>query len=321
LALAAVASAVGAALLPLARTPLALAAVILGWSLAERAVVPLVDTVTVAWTQANPPASYARIRLFGSLGFIASAQGLGLLLAARGDRPGDILVPLVIAGCAAAYALAAHRLPAPPPLRAPRPRGADVAALVRDRRLLALLAACAVHWLACAPFHLLFGVFIRDHGLPASVTGLAMTVGVGAEVAALLVFPRLESRWSTPALLAMTFAASCVRWGLLAGASSAFAIVALQLLHGFTFGVFWATSVRALTALVPAPLRGTGQALYTASVFGVGNSAGFMRAGLGYDCLGGVAPVFAASAVVEGILLLATSGVVLERALRSRSKR
>ena len=306
LALAALLSAAAAAFLPLARTPLTLAAVVLAWSLAERAVVPLADAVTVEWAEANPPASYARIRLFGSLGFIAAAQVVGLLLAARGDRPGDLLVPLVIAGCVAAYAAAARSLPAPPPLRAPRPRRADVAALVRDRRLLALLAACAVHWVACAPFHLLFGVFVRDHGLPSSITGLAMAVGVGAEVAALLAFPRFEPRLSSPAMLATAFGASALRWGLLAGASSAGAIVALQLLHGLTFGIFWATSMRALAGLVPAPLRATGQALYTAVVFGGGNAAGYLLSGLGYDRLGGVGPLFTVASAVEAALLLAT---------------
>jgi PPP family 3-phenylpropionic acid transporter len=313
LALAALLSAVIATLLSLARTPLALGAVILVWSLAERAVVPLVDTVTTEWTLANPPVSYARIRLFGSLGFIACAQGIGLLLAARGDRPGDILVPLVMAGSAAAYAIAARQLPASRALRAARPDRADVVALVRDRRFLALLAACGVHWLACAPYHLLFGVFVRDHGLPSSVTGLSMTVGVGAEVVALLVFPRFESRLSSPALLAMAFGASCLRWALLANASTASAIVVLQLLHGFTFGVFWATSMRGISAIVPAPLSATGQALYTAVVFGAGNSAGYLLAGLGYDRLGGVGPVFVAAAGVEGLLFLATCGVLLTR--------
>src|ERR671930_1172045 len=93
LALAALWSAAAVALLPLARTPFAVGAVVLAQSLAERAVVPLADAVTLEWTRERGR-SYARIHLFGSLGFIALAQGLGLVLSARGDRGGDRAVPV-----------------------------------------------------------------------------------------------------------------------------------------------------------------------------------------------------------------------------------
>src|SRR5512136_1593688 len=51
--------------LPVARTPLAVGAVLLAYSLADRAVVPLVDSLTVEWTVHHPGTSYARIRLWG----------------------------------------------------------------------------------------------------------------------------------------------------------------------------------------------------------------------------------------------------------------
>lgn len=298
LALAASWSLAAAAFLPWARTPLSLAAVVLAQSLAERAVVPLADAVTLEWVRRGASAVYTRIRLFGSLGFIALAQGLGLALAARGDRPGDRLVPWALALCVAAYALAARRLDLPAPA-APRPRARDALALLRDGRLLALLLACGLHWGACAPFHLLFGVLIRDRGLPASVTGLAMTAGVGAEVLALLAYPRLARRFGPRALFAAAFGATAVRWALVAHAGGAGALVGLQLLHAFTFGVFWGASMQAMAALVPAGLRATGQALYAAVVFGGGNALGYQLAGIGYDRLGGVEPLFGWAAAVE----------------------
>jgi len=312
LAWAALWSAAAAAFLPAARTPLAVGAVVLAQALAERAVVPLADAVTVEWSRQHGRA-YARIRLFGSLGFIAVAQGLGLLLAARGDRPGDLAVPVAITVCVAGYAAAARRLPSPA-AHAAVPRAADALALVRDRRLVALLLACAVHWACCAPFHLLFGVFVRDAGLSAAVTGLAMAAGVGAEVVALVVFPRLQARLRTPALLALAFAASALRWALLSRAQGAAAIVALQLLHGFTFGVFWGASIAALSALVPGRLRATGQALYGAVVFGGGNAVGYQLSGLGYDRLGGVGPLYAWAAALELVPLAASLAALPRRA-------
>jgi PPP family 3-phenylpropionic acid transporter len=76
-------------------------------------------------------------------------------------------------------------------------------------------------------------------------------------------------------------------------------VIALQGLHGFTFGLFWGGAVEGLSRLVPPPLRATGQALFSAIVFGGGNALGFQLSGLLYDRLGAVAPVFAAAGLIE----------------------
>jgi PPP family 3-phenylpropionic acid transporter len=289
-------------LLPLAREPWQVGAVVLLMSIGDRAVVPLADSITLEWCRDDPGRSYARIRLFGSVGFILLTLLVGRALTLRGDRPGDLLVPAAVALCVAGYALVARG--APPSSRpVDRPVARDLADLARDRRLHLLLAASALHWAACAPFHLLFGVFVRDLGLPADVTGIGMGLGVLAEIAALLAFPRLEARVPLRGLFAIAFVGSAVRWALLAGATDAAAIAVLQLLHGLTFGLFWGSATRALAGLVPPRLRATGQAVFTAIVFGGGNAAGYALSGLGYDRLGGVGPLFLAAAVAELLAL------------------
>jgi PPP family 3-phenylpropionic acid transporter len=301
---AALVAACASLLLPFARTPLALAAVILAQALGERAVVPLLDSVTLEWSRTRPATSYTRVRLFGSIGFVALAIVGGRALAARGDRPGDALVPLLVAACVAGYALVVQTVPAPPAVGGARPGARDLARLLGDRRLLAFLGACALHWAACGPYHLFFGVLVRDRGLASTVTGLGMAAGVVAEIAVLLLFPRLERRASTRTLLAVAFLGSALRWVLLSRAESAAAIVLLQLLHGLTFGLFWGTAMDAMARLVPAGLRATGQALFTAIVFGAGNGVGYQLAGRAYDAYGSAAPLFAWAAGLEVVALV-----------------
>ena len=290
--------------LPAARTPVTVGLVLLAYSLADRAVVPLVDSLTVEWTIHHREASYARIRLFGSLGFAVLSAAVGLALTWRGDRPGDPLVPVAIAACVGGYALVARRLPVPPSPPHP-PRFREMASLLGNGPLLALLAVLSLHWAATAPFHLLFGLFVRDLGLPASITGVAMTVGVAAEVVALLAFPRVAALFSLRAILGASFLVSALRWFLLSRAQSAAWIVALQLLHAFTFGLFWGAAMDAMSRAVPSRLRATGQAIFAAVVFGVGNAVGYQLSGLGYDRWHGVGPLFAWSAGVEIVALLA----------------
>ena len=104
-------------------------------------------------------------------------------------------------------------------------------------------------------------------------------------------------------LLALAFVGSAVRWALLSRSTGAAAVAGLQLLHGLSFGIFWACATRALADLVPPRLRATGQAVFTAIVFGGGNAAGYALSGIGYDRLGGVGPLFLAAAVAEVLAL------------------
>jgi len=162
--------------LPFARTPLQVGIVLVLSAAFSGAVVPLLDATTVEAVKRAAGHAYARTRLWGSIGFVVTAQGLGLLLALRGDRPADRAMPVSYLACVAGYALLAQTLP-PVPAHPERPHWRDAAVLLRNRRLQFVLALSAIHWAACAPYHLMFGVLVRDAGLSSATTGAGMAVG------------------------------------------------------------------------------------------------------------------------------------------------
>jgi len=84
-------------------------------------------------------------------------------------------------------------------------------------------------------------------------------------------------------------------------------VIALQLLHGFTFGLFWGAAMAGMARLIPSPLRATGQALFSAIVFGVGNGLGYFLAGWLYDRSGSAPSLFGWAALIE----LALFGAIL----------
>src|SRR5207245_8492044 len=90
-----------------------------------------------------------------------------------------------------------------------------------------------------------------------------------------------------------------VRWALIAYARGAPELIGLQVLHALTFGVFWGCAVETMQRTVPARLRATGQAMFSAVVFGAGNAVGYALSGAGYDRFGSAAPLYAFAAVVE----------------------
>ncbi len=300
--------AIAVLLLPFARAPWQVAVVVVLMALGDRAVVPLTDSVTIEYCSErrrhDPSVSYARIRLFGSLGFVAFTVAVGRLLTLRGGRPADLLVPLTVVLCVVGYAVVARGVPATPRV-GERPAPREMLALLRDRRLWALLGPAALHWAACAPYHVFFGVLVRDLGLPDDVTSAGMSIGVGAEILALLAFPRLERRFPLRRLFVVAALGSAVRWALLSRASHPVAIAGLQALHGLTFGLFWGSAMHALADVVPPRLRATGQAVFTGVVFGGANAIGYALSGVGYDRLGGAGPLFAWAAGLELVAVAA----------------
>ena len=298
------------AFLPFARTPLSVGLTMACASAFSGGIVPLVDAATVQLLGKG----YARTRLWGSVGFIFTAQGIGLLLAARGERPADAAMPLAYLVCFAATALAAFGVAVVRPAAAAvvelapaaRPRLAEGLSLLRDRRVALLLLACALHWGANAPYNLLFGVLVREHGHSSRITGLGMALGVAAEVVALLLFPRLIGRYSLRVLFAAAYLVSALRWVLVARAESAAALALLQLFHAATFGLWWGCAIEALRLAVPARLRASGQAMFSAVVFGSGNLIGYALSGAGYDRFGGAPKLFLGAAVLEVLALLVT---------------
>lgn len=253
----------------------------------------MLDTLALAHV-AQAGGDYARLRLFGSAGFVVSSAAFGWLLAGYGQA--TVAVPLVVMIAGLLWSLRLHEASRP----APRPHQSRLAV---DRELLLLLTASAVHWIASAPFHGMFAIHVQAIGLPASVVGTAASLGVVAEIAFMFAFPRLEARMAPRRILAVAFVLSAVRWAVMAMTDSAVVIVAIALLHGFSFGAFLVATIAALARRVPAQHRAAGQALFVSATFGVGGLAGFLLAGRGYDLLGGHR-LFAWAAALELVPLV-----------------
>ncbi|MGQ0508095.1 MAG: MFS transporter [Myxococcaceae bacterium] len=245
--------------------------------------------------------TYARLRLFGSLGFVCSSLAFGLFSTPTPSRL-TVMVPLTLVALYAGWSLTVRS-------RAPVGEGVGrfaALSLLRDRDILLLLLASMTHWMACAPFHGTFSIHLNALNLAPSVVGLSAALGVVAEIAVMYLYPAFSEKIAPRHLLALAFAASAVRWWGMSQAHSANAIIALSALHGLTFGAFYIAAVAFLARRVPSHLRASGQALFGAVTFGVGGLAGYPLAGKGYDLLGGHR-LFMVAAVVE----LVAAGLVL----------
>lgn len=267
------------------------------------AIVALADSLAVE--RSRQGASYGHIRAVGSASFIATCLAAGAWLDLRAIPGGDRLVPILISTGYGLSLLAALRVTGRS--GSERPHLGDVRQLLGDRRFRLLLLLAGLHWAALVPYHGFFGVLMQDRGFPATITSYAFILGTAAEIAVFLLFARLRARFPLTHLLAAAFAVSALRWWLLAYAHSAVLVVALQVGHGFTFGMFWASAMAWIADSVPSKLRATGQVLYS-MVTGLGAMCALTLAGTLYDVTGGAGAAFAWAGALDllplGLVLL-----------------
>jgi len=261
------------------------------YALFSTAIVPLVDTLTLDHVFRSG-GEYAHVRLFGSLGFVVASAAFGLGVTQVGRL--IVLVPLLLLALELGVGLKLGGTPRAVSTAAPRAR----TRWSPDRELILIVAGTCLHWIASAPYNGTFVLYVRSLGLSNGVVGVSVALGVCAEVCVMALYPRLAGIARPRTLLAVACFVSALRWAGMAWVSHAAPLVALTLLHGFTFGLFYVAAVDAFARRVPAEHRAQGQAFFVAVTFGLGGLAGYVAAGAGYDVLGG-ARLFEVAACVE----------------------
>ena len=244
-------------------------------------VLPLVEATTIA-ALAGRPERFGPVRLWGSIGTIATLIGVGLLLDVQ---PIAILIPVMTALLAlmvvASFAIPARRLVSPDAI------SKDWGHALKRPAVIAFLASCFCMMMAHGALFTFFTLHLAAHGYSKSMVGLLWGLSFLAEIAGLASLPWLFRRCSYRTVILIGFAAGIVRFIATGwGASSLAVMILAQLLHALTFSIYHAASVVIVQRLFPGDLGMRGQALYSGSAFGLGGVCGGLLAGWAWQIAG-----------------------------------
>lgn len=252
----------------------AMAVLALFWS----AALPLVETLTFDHLR-EERGRYGNIRLWGSVGFIVAVMGTGALL----DWVEPVGVLWVCAFILAGILGFAMVLPEAP-LHAPSGDETPIGRILRQPRVLALMAACFAMSAAHGGFYVFYSIHLSGNGYTKTAVGLLWSLGVLAEIGVFLLMARVARRYSLRDILLVSFAAAVLRFLLMGWAvDSVAAMVFVQLLHGLTFGAYHASAIAAVNQWFPGKAQGRGQALYSSLSFGAGGLLGSLLSGGVWD--------------------------------------
>jgi len=245
--------------------------------------------------------AYGPVRLWGSLGFIASTLFYGRLL----DRQpvATILTGILIFSTLAI--LPACALPSSRD-RAPLTRRSLRSELMRSETL-RFLAATTLMQASHGAYYAYFSLHLDRHGYSRSAIGAYWTLAVAAEIGMMLLSSRLLEATGPTRLISVSLAVAALRWLLLMAGVDPYLLAFGQILHAFSFGLFHVCAVHATHRLFPEALRSSGQSLYSSLTYGLGNLVGFFGCAALVDVLGVRGLFGLSSALALSALLISLS--------------
>lgn len=277
-----------------AAVPVAVVTVML--FLANGGVVPLYEATLAHLLHTGggiDPARYGRVRVWGSIGFIASVVAGGALL----QWLGIAAFPWMVAALNATLLVAAWRLPpqrdewhdadiSPPP----------VLRLLRQPAVAWFFASIFFTVLAHTAMYAFFSLYLVELGYSKAAVGALWALATAAEI----VFFWQQGRWfrrlASERWLQVAAASAALRFASVAGLAAWPPVLVLsQLSHALTFAAHHAACIDLVQRHFPGRLRGRGQALYTIIGYGISGVLGGVGGGWLIERLGYAAAFWAAT--------------------------
>lgn len=240
-------------------------------------------------------ASYGQLRVWGSVGYILSVWLVAWYM-------GQNLSQFFLYAYAVALLLtcvASLGLPALQP-RSAQPAWLGVSTIVRNRSVLLLLLTVFVVTSNATIMSSYFSIYLTDIGGTAQLVGTASALAAISELPVMVFGRRLLDRFTSRNILVLAVSTYLLRFVLYSVPLALPWVLAVQLLHGLSFGLNLMASVTLVHELAGRERAATAQGVLSSMSMGFGAITGSLVGGALLDQIGAVG-IFRVAAV--GMLL------------------
>lgn len=245
------------------------------------ALLPQFEVVTLNLL-GDATASYGRIRLWGSVGFIVAVTGGGWLLETVGLEywPHITLLILGLVLSACFFVKSAERTTL-------STSSTSMKSVLMDKQIIAFFTVLFLLQASHGPYYSFFSIVLNEQGYTESQVGQFWSLGVIAEIVLFLIMHHVLKQVSLRGALLISILLTMTRWLLMAWfVDSLPVLIIAQVLHAISFGAFHLICIQ----LVHQHFRGEhqikGQALYSSIGFGAGGMCGSLLAGYFWEAIG-----------------------------------
>ncbi|WP_077324438.1 MFS transporter [Virgibacillus siamensis] len=226
--------------------------------------------------------SFGTIRTWGSIGFATSSLIVGEVLSKVGVQ--YMIWPYVFFGTIAlivAFRLTDVKVESDPI------QLSDIKQLLNNKPFLIFLFMIMFLTISHRANDSFIGLYITQLGGSEGLVGLAWFVGVVSEALVFALAGRWFRKFHTLVFIIIAGAIYSLRWFVYAAVEDPMYIIALQVLHGVTFGIFYLSALEYVTRLIPRLMQSTGHLMFYAVFFGISGIIGSLTGGALIDSYGG----------------------------------
>jgi MFS transporter, PPP family, 3-phenylpropionic acid transporter len=242
-------------------------------------IMPLVDNTTMSLL-GNEKKRYGRIRLWGAIGWGATAPVVGWLIESSSIAWAFWIYALIMV---VGFLIAVN---------IPIKRHTEEVVREGTQRLLTsphwvifLLVAFGAGMAFSMISNFLF-IFLRGLNADEFLLGLTLTAATLSEIPVLYFSERLLHRWDARQLMSAAMLFCAVRALAYSFIKVPWMAIPVQLLHGPTFSLMWFSGVSYADEIAPVASGATAQGLFSGVMLGIGAAAGAFLGGLLYDHIG-----------------------------------
>jgi len=238
---------------------------------------------------------YARVRLWGSLGFIVLAVIAGEAISALGYEAFTTLGVVILTGLFVSTLLLKGRVSLGSSgalLRVGTTqneqsknistnKAVPIFNKLIERRFVCFFVAGLLLQISFAPYYGFFALFLRDFHYSGLAIGLLISLGVVAEIIAFIYMGALFKRFSLNTLLIFSLAITALRWFLMPlVVDSLFMLAISQLGHAASFAIYHSACMKFISSHFTKCQQSRGQGIYLGGVYGVGGAIGAYLTGI-----------------------------------------
>ena len=248
--------------------------------------------------------SYGRLRVWGSLGYMALTLVLGRLM-------GDGVSSLLLVAHAACLSVTLLWLFGLPPLaeRRPRPLLGGLREIRRNAPLLVLLGIAYLMSSGAAVMYVFLGIHIETLDGTPNLVGPAFAISAASELPIVAFGGWFLTRIGASRLIALALIVYAVRFVAFSVAPAGAWILPVQVLHGLSYGAFLMASVTLAHRLAGRGQAATAQGLLTAVSFGFGSITGSLVGGALLEPIGTVGLFRGAAVLMVVTLVVLVAGI------------
>lgn len=285
------------------------------FSLFWTAILPQLEVLTLTSVRQSSKI-YARIRLWGSLGFIALAIFAGQVMQyySLNNSSNNVITSFtnafVLMGSIILLCLLLSTMAIKPQrmVNKIQIQALAITAKLLEPRFVIFFISGMLLQISFGPYYGFFALFLRDLDYPGFAVGLLISLGVVAEILVFIFASSFFKAFSLKAILIFSLFATALRWLLVALYPQSIWLLAFtQLIHAASFALFHSASMIFISEHFSRCQQSRGQAVYLGGVYGVGGAIGAYVAGvLWLDGLGASTAFLTASASVlfAGLLMI-----------------